>query len=159
MGQRRHRPRGRTSSVVLIPRILVVDRAERKLDVYRYLVRRRQYNLRATFDITVGKIGFETPHGMYFVQGKSRTPDWRVPQSPDYPSEMWGRIYRFGEDGNPFAGGFISLAGEESGIGLHGTSFDPKIGTASSHGCVRMRTEDLLKLYAKIGIETPVYIH
>jgi lipoprotein-anchoring transpeptidase ErfK/SrfK len=144
---------------VFVPRLLVVDREERLLSVYRFRIRQRRYELKKTYKVAVGKIGHETPHGLYFVQAKSRRPSWRVPESPDYPEYMWGRVYKFGEEGNPFAGGFISLTGEESGIGLHGTSFDPHIGEAASHGCIRMRTGDLLQLYDKCGIETPVYIH
>ena len=143
----------------MLPRLIVVDREEFKLDLYRWKVRKRQYERVRTFPVTVGKIGHETPHGMYFVQGKSRTPDWKVPPDPDYDRGSWGRIYKFGEPGNPFAAGFISLGGPESGIGLHGTSFDPQVGTASSHGCVRMQTEDLLKIYEHCHIGMPVYLH
>lgn len=143
----------------MLPRLIVVDREERRLDVYSWSLRKRRYFRTATFLITVGKVGSKTPHGLYFVQGKSRTPDWKTPANDDYPKEQWGIVYKFGQPGNPFDGGFISLAGRESGIGLHGTSFDPKIGTASSHGCVRMRTRDLLKIYELCKVGTPVYLH
>ena len=145
--------------ISLVPQLLVVDREERTLDIFKYSLRNRRYTKRQTFDVTVGKIGHETPHGLYFVENKSRTPDWRMPEDPDYPEEKWGTIYKFGEPGNPFAGGFISLHGEEPGIGLHGTVFDPMVGTASSHGCIRMRTEDLLKIYDSVTVNTPVYLH
>lgn len=143
----------------MLPRLIVVDREKFTLDLYRWGFRKYRYTLQESFDITVGKVGAETPHGLYFVENKSRQPDWQVPASPDYSDELWGKIYKFGEPGNPFDGGFISLHGEESGVGLHGTSFDPRVGTASSHGCVRMRTEDLLKIYDCCAIGTPVYLH
>lgn len=143
----------------MLPRLIVVDRENHSLDLYVYRLRKRRYALKETFTVTVGKVGSETPHGLYFVQSKSRKPDWQVPPSPDYPSSMHGHIFKFGQNGNPFAGGFISLAGDETGIGIHGTSFDPKVGTDSSHGCVRMRTEDLLKIYDHCFIGMPVYLH
>jgi lipoprotein-anchoring transpeptidase ErfK/SrfK len=143
----------------MLPRLIVVDRERHTLDFYKWRVRYREYWLRYTFPVTVGKVGSETPHGLYFVQAKTRTPDWKVPEDDDYSQDLWGHIYKFGEPGNPFEGGFISLSGEESGIGLHGTTFDPMVGTASSHGCVRMRTPDLLKIYDKCEIGTPVYLH
>lgn len=143
----------------MLPRLIVVDRDERGLDLYRWKKTKRRYIRTFTCLVTVGKIGAETPHGLYFVQGKSPTPDWKVPRSKDYSEDQWGKVYKYGEPGNPFDGGFISLAGSETGIGLHGTSFDPQIGTASSHGCVRMRTPDLLKIYAQCGVGTPVYLH
>src|SRR4051794_26909618 len=143
----------------MMPQLFVVDREKRTLDIYQWSLRRRRYLKRKTFPVTVGKLGHDTPHGLYFVEGKSRTPDWVVPKDPDYPSERWGMVYKFGEPGNPFNGGFISLHGKETGVGIHGTSFDPMVGTASSHGCVRMRTEDLLKIYDRASINTPVYLH
>ena len=143
----------------MLPRLIVVDRDERRLDLYRWRLRRRRYVRTFTCLVTVGKLGAETPHGLYFVQSKSTTPAWKMPANKDYPEEKWGTVYKYGEPGNPFDGGFISLAGSESGIGLHGTSFDPQVGTASSHGCVRLRTKDLLKLYDQCTLGTPVYLH
>lgn len=143
----------------MLPRLIVVDREEYMLVLYQWNLRKRRYRPASTYTVTVGKIGAETPHGLYFVEAKTRTPDWKVPPNPDYSETVWGHVYKFGEPGNPFDAGFISLTGKETGIGLHGTSFDPKIGTASSHGCVRMLSEDLLEIYDKCKIGTPVYLH
>lgn len=143
----------------MLPRLLVVDRERRLLDIYRWSLRNHRYVLTGNFRITVGKLGSDTPHGLYFAESKSRNPDWIVPKNPDYPKERWGSVYKFGEPGNPFMGGFISLHGKEHGIGIHGTSFDPLVGTASSHGCIRMQTEDFLKIYDRVAIGTPVYLH
>lgn len=147
------------SKLNMLTRLIVVDREARRFDMYKWSLRKRQYVLARSFPVTVGKIGSETPHGMYFIQGKSRTPDWMVPEDDDYSEELWGHVYKFGEQGNPFDGGFVSLAGKETGIGFHGTTFDPLVGTASSHGCIRMRTPDLLKIYDKCEVGTPVYLH
>ena len=144
---------------MMLPRLIVVDRSKFTLDIFTWRLRTRRYHNTDTFLVTVGKQGSRTPHGLYFVQGKSRQPDWEVPPNPDYPEYLWGHIYRYGTDGNPFDAGFISLSGKESGIGIHGTSFDPKVGTESSHGCIRMRSEDLLKIYEKCKTDMPVYIH
>jgi lipoprotein-anchoring transpeptidase ErfK/SrfK len=143
----------------LLPRLVVVDRELRTLELYRWKLSFRRYGVTARFPITVGKLGHDTPHGLYYVEAKTPQPDWKVPDDPDYAPELWGKIYKFGEPGNPFAGGFISLAGRESGIGIHGTSFDPLVGTASSHGCIRMQLEDVLKLYERVSVNTPVYLH
>ena len=143
----------------MLPRLIVVDRRNRQLDFYRWRLTTGRYFLAATYTVTVGRVGARTPHGLYFVQGRSRTPDWMVPESPDYAPETWGTIYKFGEPGNPFDGGFVSLSGDESGIGIHGTVFDPQIGTASSHGCIRMLTGDFLEIYSKCKNGTPVYLH
>lgn len=143
----------------VVPRLLVVDREKRRLDSYRWSLTKLRYVGPDKYAITVGKVGHETPHGLYFVDGKTHRPDWRIPEDTDYPMEQWGLIVPFDTPGNPFAGGFISLTGRESGIGIHGTSFDPHVGTASSHGCIRMETEDFLKLYDRVPLNTPVYLH
>lgn len=43
-------------------------------------------------------------------------------------------------------------------IGIHGTIFPETIGTRSSEGCVRMRNEDIKKLYRFCYIGMPVII-
>lgn len=143
----------------MLPRLIVVDRERFQLDIYWWRLRDRRYALRGSFPVAVGKLGSETPHGLYFIESKSRTPDWRMPPDPDYPEDQWGHIFKFGAPGNPFAGGFLSLHGEEDGIGIHGTVFDPQVGTAVSHGCIRMRTEEFLKIYNRVSVGTPVYLH
>jgi lipoprotein-anchoring transpeptidase ErfK/SrfK len=142
----------------MLPRLVVVDRHHRRLDVWRFKRLRNRYERTHHFDVTVGKAGSETAHGLYFVGNKSRTPDWRIPSDPDYNPDTWGTVVPFGAPGNPFAGGFISLAGKHTGIGIHGTSFDPRVGTASSHGCIRMRVNDLLTIYDQLKPGTPVYL-
>ena len=45
------------------------------------------------------------------------------------------------------------------GYGIHGTDHPETIGQSVSHGCVRMRNEDIEKLYPMVPIGTPVYIY
>jgi lipoprotein-anchoring transpeptidase ErfK/SrfK len=45
------------------------------------------------------------------------------------------------------------------GYGLHGTDVPSSIGRAVSHGCVRMRNEDIRVLYERVTIGTPVFIY
>jgi len=45
------------------------------------------------------------------------------------------------------------------GYGIHGTDHPESIGQSVSHGCVRMRNEDIEKLYPMVPIGTPVYIY
>lgn len=45
------------------------------------------------------------------------------------------------------------------GYGIHGTDHPESIGRSVSHGCVRMRNEDIERLYPMVGIGTPVYIY
>jgi lipoprotein-anchoring transpeptidase ErfK/SrfK len=45
------------------------------------------------------------------------------------------------------------------GYAIHGTNQPKSVGRAVSHGCVRLRNEDIDKLYAMVPVGTPVYIY
>jgi hypothetical protein len=45
------------------------------------------------------------------------------------------------------------------GYALHGTNHPETVGQAVSHGCVRLRNEDIAQLYAMVPVGTPVYIY
>lgn len=45
------------------------------------------------------------------------------------------------------------------GYGLHGTNVPSSIGQAVSHGCIRLRNEDITTLYHMVQIGTPVFIY
>jgi lipoprotein-anchoring transpeptidase ErfK/SrfK len=44
------------------------------------------------------------------------------------------------------------------GAGIHGTDAVGSIGTAASHGCIRMRIPDVEELYDEVPVGAPVYI-
>ena len=44
-------------------------------------------------------------------------------------------------------------------IYIHGTNHEGKIGEPVSHGCIRMRNSDLVELFDRVGIDTPVMIN
>ena len=46
-----------------------------------------------------------------------------------------------------------------NGYALHGTNRPETIGQAVSHGCVRLRNEDIERLYGMVAVGTPVYIY
>ena len=45
------------------------------------------------------------------------------------------------------------------GYSLHGTNKPETVGRSVSHGCVRLRNEDIAKLYDMVPIGTPVFIY
>lgn len=45
------------------------------------------------------------------------------------------------------------------GYALHGTDKPESIGRSVSHGCVRLRNEDIARLYEMVEVGTPVYIY
>jgi lipoprotein-anchoring transpeptidase ErfK/SrfK len=42
--------------------------------------------------------------------------------------------------------------------GIHGTNRPKLIGTAVSYGCIRMRNSDILDLFSRVKIGTPVFV-
>jgi len=45
------------------------------------------------------------------------------------------------------------------GYAIHGTNNPSSIGQSVSHGCVRMRNEEIERLYEMVPVGTPVYIY
>lgn len=45
------------------------------------------------------------------------------------------------------------------GYALHGTNQPASIGRAVSHGCIRLRNEDIARLYTMVAVGTPVFIY
>jgi lipoprotein-anchoring transpeptidase ErfK/SrfK len=56
--------------------------------------------------------------------------------------------------GNPL--GVRAINWTAPGIRFHGTSATSSIGTAASHGCVRMYNEDVIELYDVVKVGTPI---
>lgn len=77
----------------LSPKLVTVDRGAFQMNVWR--MNGSRYELRLTFPIAVGQIGHETPTGMYFIQAKTRTPDWLAPDSDWVPEEHRNMIAPF----------------------------------------------------------------
>jgi lipoprotein-anchoring transpeptidase ErfK/SrfK len=131
------------------PAYIIVDRKHHVLRFYKKL------RLEQTWPIAVGRQGLETPAGLYDVQWKETNPKWRVPNSA-WAGALAGKTIPPGPD-NPIKARWLAFNG---GAGIHG--IDPSaygtIGTDASHGCVRMRIPDVISLYARTPVGTPVYV-
>jgi lipoprotein-anchoring transpeptidase ErfK/SrfK len=44
------------------------------------------------------------------------------------------------------------------GAGIHGTADEASIGNAASHGCIRMLIPEVIDLYDRVPLNTPLYI-
>lgn len=131
------------------PAYIVVDRGSFQLRFYQHL------KLVDTYPIAVGMQGLETPPGLYHIQWKQTDPPWYVPNSA-WAGALAGKVIPPGPE-DPLKARFMSFDG---GAGIHG--IDPSeystIGHDASHGCVRMRIPDVIALYARTPVGTPVYI-
>jgi lipoprotein-anchoring transpeptidase ErfK/SrfK len=131
------------------PAYIIVDRHSHVLRFYEHL---KQAN---TYPIAVGKAGLETPAGLYDVQWKETNPSWHVPNS-SWAGALAGQTIPPGPD-DPIKARWMAFNG---GAGIHG--IDPSeygsIGQDASHGCVRMRIPDVISLYARTPVHTPVFV-
>ena len=101
---------------------------------------------------------FVTPLGEFSIQKKIENPVWIKPdwafvesQEPiPPPGDPLRRVE--GE-----LGAYVLSLG--NGYLIHGTKYEKFLGTAVSHGCVRLGAEDLKKLYETAPVETRVYIY
>jgi lipoprotein-anchoring transpeptidase ErfK/SrfK len=131
------------------PAYIVIDRASFSLRLYEHL------RLSHTYEIAVGMEGLETPAGLHHVEWKQVDPPWIVPNKA-WAGSLAGTTVPPGPD-DPLKARFMSF---EGGAGIHG--IDPSeygsIGHNASHGCVRMRIPDVIALYDRTPVGTPVYI-
>jgi lipoprotein-anchoring transpeptidase ErfK/SrfK len=130
------------------PAIVIVDRANFQLTLYKELKPVK------TYGIAVGQVGLETPAGLYHVQNKAVNPAWSVPNS-DWAGDLAGTVVPGGVPENPLKARWLGIY---AGAGIHGTDAESSIGTAASHGCIRMRIPEVIELYDQVPVNAPVYI-
>ena len=142
------RPEVTTSEVAsAYPTYLTLDRATYTLRFWRDL------KLAKTYTVAVGQEGLETPEGLYSIQDKQVEPTWHVPDS-DWAGSLAGQSIPPGPS-NPLKARWMGIF---EGAGIHGTEETSSLGTAASHGCVRMSIPDVEDLYDRVEVGTPIFI-
>jgi lipoprotein-anchoring transpeptidase ErfK/SrfK len=127
---------------------LAVSRSQKEL---RYFVKEK---LVKTYRVAIGRIGFETPAGLYEIRSKAVNPAWYVPKEA-WAGDLAGKIIPPGDPENPLKARWM---GFWDGAGIHGTAESSSIGSAASHGCIRMTVPDVIDLYDRVPLHTPLYI-
>jgi lipoprotein-anchoring transpeptidase ErfK/SrfK len=130
------------------PAVIVVNRGSYQLTFYKDL------KVHKTYGIAVGQVGLETPAGLYHIQNKAVDPAWHVPNS-DWAGDLAGTIVPGGTPQNPLKARWMGIY---AGAGIHGTDASGSIGTAASHGCIRMRIPEVIELYDQVPVGAPIYI-
>jgi len=129
------------------PSYLTLDRATFTLRLWQHL------KLAKTYTVAVGQEGLETPEGLYHIQEKEENPTWHVPES-DWAGSLAGQDIPPGPS-NPIKARWMGIF---EGAGIHGTEETYSLGSAASHGCVRMAIPDVEELYDLVEVGTPIYI-
>jgi hypothetical protein len=132
---------GETIKVVDGPFHVKVYRSTFTMDLYL------QNTYVRSFKVGMGKVGMETPTGLWRVKpgGKLVQPIWTNPidgktyhpEDPDYPlGSRWIALE-----------GLAGEAKERTGFAIHGTKEPDQIGTQSSQGCIRMYNGEAILMY------------
>ena len=127
--------------------LITVDRKHFQLVLYRLLRKVKSYR------VAVGRAGLETPAGLYRIYDMQKNPSWHVPKSA-WAGDLAGTVVPPGPT-NPIKARWMGIY---DGAGIHGTTDIGSLGTAASHGCVRMAIPDVIDLYDRVALGTVVYI-
>ncbi len=129
------------------PTYITIDRSSFTLRLFKNLKLRKKYT------IAVGASGYDTPSGLYNLQTKEVNPTWHVPDSA-WAGSLAGQDIPPGP-GNPLVARWMGIY---NGAGIHGTDDIGSLGSAASHGCIRMSVDDVVELFDKVEVGDPVYI-
>lgn len=129
------------------PTYLTLDRAAFTLRFWEHL------KLVKSYTVAVGQEGLETPEGLYHIESKEVEPSWHVPNSA-WAGSLAGQVIPPGP-ADPLKARWIGIY---NGAGIHGTDDIGSLGSAASHGCVRMSISDVIDLYDRVEVGDPIYV-
>jgi L,D-transpeptidase catalytic domain len=134
--------RGRYGTVV------TVDQRHFRLRLFKRLRFDRSYR------VAVGQPAYPTPRGLFSITSRAVNPTWHVPDSP-WAGALRNETVPGGSDANPLKARWLGIV---NGVGIHGTAETGSIGRRASHGCIRMLVPDVIDLYPRVPLGTPVLI-
>lgn len=128
--------------------IVTIDRGSFTLRLFKRL------KLSKSYRVAVGQPAYPTPTGRFSIANKAVNPTWNVPDSP-WAGAFRNEVVAGGSAENPLKARWMGIA---DGVGIHGTGIPGSIGTRASHGCIRMTVPDVVDLYPRVPVGTPVLI-
>ncbi len=131
------------------PGMIVIRQSERRL----YLVTGVGAAIR--YPVAIGRAG-KAWQGETFIRGKFVRPSWSAPDVVRADHPYLTGVIPGGSPRNPMGAAALTLGLSE--VAIHGTteSMRKSIGTAASYGCIRMLNEDVVDLYGRVQVGTPV---
>ena len=112
-----------------------------------------------TYPVSAGRVDWVTPIGATRVLDRLENPNWYPPKSVILEHEAMGqdlpKVVPPGQD-NPL--GRYALMLDADGYFIHGTNREEGIGMRVTHGCIRLRSDDIAELIHRVPIDTPVEI-
>ena len=135
---------------------LVLKLGERRLYMVDGNDRLQKPAVVGSFPVAIGRQEYATPVGRFQVNDMIEDPDW-VQFDWEDPSRVI-KTFPPGPD-NPMGRRWIGFASAHGWqVGFHGTPHPELLGRAVSHGCVRMRNEDVVKVYDRVSLGTVVIV-
>jgi lipoprotein-anchoring transpeptidase ErfK/SrfK len=110
------------------------------------------------YGVGVGKPGFEWA-GAHKITRKAEWPEWTPPKEMISREAAKGHYlpdHMEGGEANPLGARAMYLG--SSLYRIHGTNAPWTIGFAVSSGCIRMRNQDVVDLYERVGVGTSVIV-
>jgi lipoprotein-anchoring transpeptidase ErfK/SrfK len=111
------------------------------------------------YSIGVGREGFQWS-GNSRIVAKSEWPSWTPPQTMIEREAAKGHIippFMKGGPGNPLGARAMYIGGTIYRV--HGTNAEASIGGAVSSGCIRMMNADVIDLYGRVKVGSPIYVY
>ena len=109
----------------------------------------------ASYPVAVGKPGKQW-YGWARVDGKYVQPAWSPPAEVRRDNPRLPDVIPGGSPRNPMGVRALTLDRDE--IAIHGTNRPDSIGTFASYGCIRMHNRDIVDLYERVRVGTPVLV-
>jgi L,D-transpeptidase ErfK/SrfK len=104
-----------------------------------------------SYPVAVGRAGWETPTGAFKIETMYKNPKWINP--------FTGELIPGGAADNPLGRRWMGFwTDKKNWAGFHGTTSVSSIGTAASHGCVRMFEKDIEELFELVAVGTPLKV-
>jgi lipoprotein-anchoring transpeptidase ErfK/SrfK len=128
--------------------IVTIDRGNFKLRLFKGL------KLSKTYGVAVGMAAYPTPTGRYTISNKAVNPAWTAPNSP-WAGAYANEVVPGGSAENPLKARWMGIV---NGVGIHGTGAPGSIGSRASHGCIRMTVPDVVDLFPRVPVGSPVLI-
>ena len=111
--------------------------------------------LKKDYPCTPGMSGYNTPSGDWTLSQKDPSPTWYNPHS-DWSKNMPETIGPGATNPLGLRALAVSCGG---GIYIHGTTNYGQLGSAASHGCIRLANENVVELYDLVEVGIPIFIH
>jgi lipoprotein-anchoring transpeptidase ErfK/SrfK len=124
---------------------ITIDLSDRRLTLYQ------GDTVLHTYPIAVGREGWQTPTGEFEVQQMVQNPAWMNPFTRE--------VIDGGHPRNPLGNYWIGFWTDGTNwVGMHGTPNPETVGTAASHGCIRLYNDDIQALFGQVRMGTPVTV-